>query len=108
MDAPCSGLGIIRRKPDIKYTRLEEDSNQLKHIQKEILSNASKYVKPGGELVYSTCTILPEENLEIINDFIKENPSFEMMNIENLLPNTLRKETAKQGYIQQMAFLYVK
>ncbi len=100
VDAPCSGLGIIRRKPDIKYTRVEEDSTQLKHIQKQILSNASKYVKPGGELVYSTCTILPEENLDIINDFIKDNPSFEMMNIENLLPATLRKETARHGYIQ--------
>ncbi len=100
VDAPCSGLGIIRRKPDIKYTRVEDDSNQLKHIQKQILSNASRYVKLGGELVYSTCTILPEENLEIVQDFIKENPSFEMINIENLLPTNLRKDTAKHGYIQ--------
>ncbi len=61
VDAPCSGLGIIRKKPDIRYKKAD-DLFALPVIQQAILDNACRYVKPGGALVYSTCTILPEEN----------------------------------------------
>ncbi len=76
-DVPCSGIGVIHRKPDIKYNRQEEDITALCEIQKNILKNASEYVKTGGTLVYSTCTILKEENQDITEEFIKENKDFE-------------------------------
>ena len=61
VDAPCSGLGIIRKKPDIRYKKPDE-LFALPVLQRAILDNAARYVRPGGTLVYSTCTILPEEN----------------------------------------------
>ena len=60
-DLPCSGLGIIGRKPDIKYHTTKENLRELSKLQKEILSVVWKYVKPGGRLIYSTCTINKEE-----------------------------------------------
>src|SRR5690606_23710567 len=62
VDAPCSGLGVIKRKPDIKYTKREEDFDRLQHIQLQLLDQAEQLLKPGGILVYSTCTVDNEEN----------------------------------------------
>jgi len=76
IDAPCSGIGVIHKKPDIKWKRKEEDISELKSIQNAILNNASKYVKPGGVLLYSTCTVFKEENEDNIESFIKNNPCF--------------------------------
>ncbi len=81
VDAPCSGLGIIRRKPEIKYRKHLEDINTITNIQYDILKNASKYLKIGGELVYSTCTIDNRENKEIIDKFFNKNSNFELINI---------------------------
>ncbi len=75
VDAPCSGLGIIRKKPDIRYKNPNE-LFALPVIQTAILENAAGYVKPGGTLVYSTCTILPEENQQITDAFLAEYPEF--------------------------------
>ncbi len=74
-DVPCSGLGIITKKPEIKYKKLD-DAKALLPIQKEILNTSSKYVKSGGKLVYSTCSINPNENRKICDAFLKENPDF--------------------------------
>lgn len=74
-DVPCSGFGVIRSKPEIKYTPLK-DVERLPEIQYEILETASKYLKPGGELVYSTCTVIKEENDEVIDKFLSVNPEF--------------------------------
>lgn len=74
-DVPCSGLGIIGKKPEIKYKSLDE-IKELIPIQKEILSTASKYVKKGGTLVYSTCSINPNENRKICDWFLKEHEDF--------------------------------
>ena len=74
-DVPCSGLGIIRKKPDIRYKN-PRDLAQLPAIQGDILENACRYVCPGGVLVYSTCTVLPEENQEIIHVFLSRHPEF--------------------------------
>ena len=76
LDVPCSGLGIIRRKPDIKYKNSITDFDELVGIQKNILNICSKYLKIEGELVYSTCTVNPQENLEVVNDFLNKNPDF--------------------------------
>ncbi len=74
-DVPCSGLGIIRKKPDIRYKDPAELST-LPAIQRAILDNSARYVKPGGMLVYSTCTILPEENEMITDAFLSTHPDF--------------------------------
>ena len=76
-DVPCSGIGVIHKTPDIKYTRKEEDLEALCRVQKKILESASKYVKSGGVLVYATCTILREENEMQTEVLLKEHTDFE-------------------------------
>ncbi|MCH4890261.1 16S rRNA (cytosine(967)-C(5))-methyltransferase RsmB [Acidaminobacter sp. JC074] len=83
LDAPCSGLGIIRRKPDIKYQKSEETISELNKIQREMLENAARYLKEGGVLVYSTCTIEPSENGLMMDDFLKSHPEFERVQIND-------------------------
>ncbi len=96
-DVPCSGWGIIRRKPDIKWKN--DDNNELISISKEILTNAAKYVRIDGEIVFSTCTINKDENENRLFEFLKENENFEAVDITDLLPDKLRKDTAKNGYV---------
>lgn len=100
VDAPCSGLGLIRRKPEIKINRNEEDIYTLVKLQKEIINIAKEYVKVGGILIYSTCTIEPEENILLIQGFLKENTNFKLINIENELDYKEKLDTLKDGYIQ--------
>jgi len=76
VDAPCSGLGVIRRKPEIKYRVQKEGLGALQKLQLTILENAAKYVKPGGVLLYSTCTIHPLENQGITEAFLKNHEDF--------------------------------
>lgn len=85
VDAPCSGLGVIHKKPDIKLKRTSEDIEELCQIQKRILNTASKYLKPGGVLVYSTCTILPEENRVQIENFLNEHKEYRKISEEQIL-----------------------
>ena len=82
VDAPCSGLGILRRKPEIKYNRTPEDLVSLSTLQQKILGSSAKYVKPGGELVYSTCTINPGENEKVIEEFLANNKNFELIDLD--------------------------
>lgn len=100
VDVPCSGLGIIRRKPDIKWNKQVTDKSDLINIQKAILDTASKYVKSGGVIVYSTCTIEEDENLGIVKDFLSNNKNFSLIDISNYIPKGLVKDTCKDGYIQ--------
>ena len=74
-DVPCSGLGIIRKKPDIRYKNLEEMKN-LPALQLQILENVSTYVRPGGTLLYSTCTLVREENEGVVTSFLAAHPDF--------------------------------
>ena len=74
-DVPCSGLGIIRKKPDIRYKNLQE-MTQLPALQLNILENQARYVRPGGVLLYSTCTLVHGENEGVVEAFLKENPNF--------------------------------
>lgn len=87
VDAPCSGLGVIRRKPEIKYKELSNEMKLLPDKQIAILSASSSYVKPGGTLVYSTCTINPEENEKVVETFLRRNRDFEKVERTLLLPN---------------------
>lgn len=74
-DVPCSGIGVIRKKPDIRYKNISDFSG-LPQIQLDILRNVSLYVKPGGILLYSTCTVLKSENEAVVLEFLKENSNF--------------------------------
>lgn len=74
-DVPCSGLGVIRKKPDIRYKDLSQ-TEKLPQIQMSILENVSRYVKPGGVLVYSTCTILRRENEDVVEGFLRSHPEY--------------------------------
>ena len=76
-DVPCSGLGVIRKKPDIRYKELSA-LERLPEIQADILDNVSRYVKPGGVVVYSTCTILRRENEEVIQKFLSNHSDFHL------------------------------
>lgn len=86
-DCPCSGMGVIKDNPDIKLNRKEEDVYSLNKIQYQILTATSKYVKKGGALYYSTCSVLQEENSRIIEKFLKENDGFKEEEVESLLDN---------------------
>lgn len=83
VDAPCSGLGIIRRKPEIKLNRKEVDIDTISSLQYRILNESAKLLKSGGNLVYSTCTIGRKENIDIVNKFIKNNNNFEIVKIND-------------------------
>ena len=98
-DLPCSGLGIMGRKNDIKYDVSLDGMKDLAKLQREILENAISYVKPGGVLVYSTCTINPAENQENYQ-WIRENSELEPEDLRPYLPESLQIDTAEEGYIQ--------
>lgn len=98
-DLPCSGLGIIGRKPDIKYRMTRDGCRELSELQKEILSVVWEYVKPGGLLVYSTCTISRAENQENL-EWILGNFPFDAVDISGNVGAAFQEETAKKGYLQ--------
>ncbi|MDD2484682.1 MAG: 16S rRNA (cytosine(967)-C(5))-methyltransferase RsmB [Eubacteriales bacterium] len=87
VDAPCSGLGVVRRKPEIKYKKFDAEMRELPEKQLMILTSSSKYVKSNGILVYSTCTINPAENHRVVLEFLKRNPAFIKEESIQLLPN---------------------
>lgn len=86
LDAPCSGVGVINSNPDIILNRTKESVEELNLLQSKLLETASKYVKKGGRLVYSTCSNLKKENIEIVNSFLKINSDFELCE-SGILPN---------------------
>lgn len=83
VDAPCSGIGLIRRKPDIRYRKESSDFLNLQEIQLKILDSASKKLKKNGIMVYSTCTIFDEENFEVVKKFLEAHPEFEQVEISH-------------------------
>ena len=83
LDVPCLGIGVLKRKPDIKWKRKPEDITEITRIQQNILETCSKYLKPKGEIIYSTCSIFSEENEKIIERFVKENKEFDYVTIHN-------------------------
>lgn len=85
VDAPCSGLGTLRRNPDLKWRQSEKSLEDLKQKQTAILSGASVLVKPGGRLVYATCSILPEENQDIVSKFLEKHPDFRLVDASEIL-----------------------
>lgn len=98
-DLPCSGLGVMGKKCDIKYKTKPEDILSLAEKQRRILSVVSRYVKPGGSLIYSTCTMAQEENEKNVR-WILENLPFHAASLEENLPDLLKGGTGTHGYIQ--------
>lgn len=80
-DAPCSGLGVLSKKPDLRYKE-EESIRDLPALQLKILTESAKYLKRGGELLYSTCTLNPSENEDVVSEFLRENSDFEAVDFE--------------------------
>lgn len=87
LDVPCSGVGVLNENPDIILNRTKESIDELVVLQSKLLETASKYLKKGGRLVYSTCSNLKKENIDIVNAFLKNNPNFELCESESLPDN---------------------
>lgn len=104
-DLPCSGLGIIAKKRDIKYNVTPKSLLELQTLQRQILDVVSQYVKPGGILLYSTCTINPMEN-EQNRAYILEHLGFDAVSLDAYLPEALHSETTKEGYLQLLPSIH--
>ena len=98
-DLPCSGLGVIGQKADIKYNTTKEKLSELVDLQRKMLSVVHKYVKPGGILLYSTCTINKDENLSNVKWFV-ENFDFEMDSLKPYVSDNIKSDTVEKGYLQ--------
>ncbi len=99
-DLPCSGLGVLGKKTDLKYKMTEETEKELVTLQRKILSTVKEYVKSGGTLLYSTCTIHEKENIGNVHWFLKENKEFELVPIADVLCEELKKDVLEDGCIQ--------
>ena len=97
LDVPCLGIGVLKRKPDIKWRRKEEDIKEITKIQKSILETCSKYLKEKGEMVYATCSIFSEENQKIVEEFLQKNSNFQQIKIPI---KAFEKNMDKKGNIQ--------
>ncbi len=104
VDAPCSGLGLMRKKPDIRLKKSGDEIDSLIPMQRQILENAANYVKKGGVLVYSTCTLCRKQNEKNLEWFLKNHPEFEAEDITDFLPKEWDRETAKDGYITLLPY----
>lgn len=99
-DLPCSGLGVIGKKPDLKYKASPDGIDSLVGLQRKILACAQAYVKPGGILVYSTCTVNPAENMDNVHWFLEQYPEFSLDDIHERLCPELRDSVIENGCIQ--------
>lgn len=99
-DLPCSGLGVLAKKTDLKYKATKEGADSLAKLQREMLKNVQAYVKDEGKLVYSTCTINPAENMDNVHWFLNEYPEFELIDIHGSLCEELQKDVKENGCIQ--------
>lgn len=99
-DLPCSGLGVLGKKTDLKYKMTEQTQEELVKLQREILSNVKSYVKPGGTLVYSTCTVHEAENMGNVEWFLSENKEFVLTPIKDNLCAELQASVMQEGCLQ--------
>lgn len=102
LDAPCTGFGVIRRKPDLKWQKTREDIKEIASLQAKLLEKVSSLLRPGGLLVYSTCTIEPEENQQMVERFVSSHPEFELdHSLADDLPAAVRNVMGPEtGYVQ--------
>lgn len=100
IDAPCSGFGTLRRHPDIRWNKTFKQVRALSEMQYNLLKNAAQHIKPGGILVYSTCSIEPMENEEVIQRFLTDFPMYTVENARRFLPNIPPSAITPQGFVQ--------
>ncbi len=98
IDAPCSGTGVIRRQPDIRWNRSAEDLAQYQQTQLQLLAASGSLLKPGGVLLYATCSLEPEENQDVIRDFLARHSRFAVDNAAPLLPEPARRLVDADGF----------
>ena len=101
IDAPCTGLGVMSDKPDIKYHLTRARLGEITDTQRRLLDSCCEYVKPGGRLVYSTCTLLPQENDEQVKAFLLRHPEFKLEKDDGWLPETFR-DRCSEGMLSLM------
>ena len=106
LDAPCSALGVIRRRPEIKYARLEKDIRRLAVLQARMLRNLALAIKPGGVLVYSVCSTEPEEGELLVESFLKEDGGFVMEDARPFLPESAGELVSEKGYMRTWPHLH--
>lgn len=99
-DLPCSGLGVLGRKPDLRFKMTKHLAEELSVLQREILEVVCQYVKPEGVLLYSTCTVHAAENEENVHWFLKEHPEFVLADIRPMLPEELHRDVQEDGMLQ--------
>jgi 16S rRNA (cytosine967-C5)-methyltransferase len=104
LDAPCSGLGIIKRKPDIRYNKKPEDLREIAKLQRKLAEQAAKYVKEGGVLVYSTCTLSRQENQDMV-DYITSHLGLELSDIVDTIPHKLKAYIKNKGVLEVLPFV---
>ena len=102
IDAPCSGFGTLRRHPDIRWNKTFKQVRALSEIQYSLLRNAAQHIKPGGILVYSTCSIEPMENEEVVQRFLTEFPMYTVEDAQRFLPDVPRSVITPQGFLQTL------
>jgi 16S rRNA (cytosine967-C5)-methyltransferase len=102
LDVPCSGTGVIRRRPDIRWNRREGDLAALRKRQQRLLRTAAALLAPGGRLVYATCSLEPEENEEMVEEFLAENPDFRIRDARHHLPAAAAELVTDRGYFQPL------
>jgi 16S rRNA (cytosine967-C5)-methyltransferase len=106
VDAPCSGLGTIRRNPGMKWTVTEETVKEVSEKQSEILRQCAPLVKPGGRLVYATCTLLRQENEDVVKQFVEANPGFGFVNPERMLEKIGLKQASSGNFIKLLPHIH--
>src|SRR3990170_2260302 len=99
-DAPCSGLGVVRRSPDIKYRRSVEDIRRLALTQGALMDNLARYLKKGGTLVYSTCTFEPEETIDAVKGFLERNTGYALEDASSVLPGSCAGLVDEKGFFR--------
>ena len=108
VDAPCSGLGVLRRRPDARWRKKPEEIKELAALQQKILASAYQLLAPGGRLVYSTCTLEPEENTEVMREFLQQHPDLSVVDLTSFFPYEAKaageKAELRQGQRQFLPF----
>ena len=106
VDAPCSGLGTLRRNPELKWRRLPQDLAQLSEVQLALLHGAADVTRRGGKLVYSVCTYAREETVDVVGAFLASRPDYRLEDPAPHMPQALSDAVAEEGYVQLMPHLH--
>ncbi|MBW2164285.1 MAG: hypothetical protein JRF43_07575, partial [Deltaproteobacteria bacterium] len=106
VDAPCSGLGVIRRHPDIKWNRTLASLSELASQQRSLLNGLAPLIRPGGTMVYATCTLEPEETREVVEDFLSGHQGWGLVTAEKVLPAAARSLVDKDGFLLTVPEFY--